>query len=244
MSYDYDYNEEFCNYHEQSVADEIFREAKEKLINALSYEIKSEIEASRLLVETYKKENVQLKEKVRDIERRERELVTEKTNLLSKVKRERLSEILKELQVNMYRAKTKSMYLPKCDKCDNNRDIIYISPRGKTMKESCECDKSVSIYTPTEDVLKEFNLRDGKINAWYKLSKCEDEEYYTYNGADYRKVTYKNQPYETLKSHDTWFGTLEECQAYCDWLNRDVVIADLVEDRVLNKQVRAKKSKN
>lgn len=218
----YDYNDE--PYYEPTVADEIFFEAREKLINSLKDTAKQYVENFAKENQKLKNENEKLLKKVNDIEYREKELERSKQNLEKDVRKERLSLILEQLKVERFMVKSKTMYSKKCDKCNDERVIEYLSPLGAKQKERCDCyNNSIKTYVPESQLCTEFKIdsqNNNKLRMWYKGNCYEKEEYYT--SSNYYKQSYTGEDYSTLDVYRIFFDTLDECQQYCDWLNRDV----------------------
>lgn len=211
-------------YYEPTIADEIFFEAREKLTESLKDTVKQYVENFVKENQELKNENEKLLKKVKDIESRERELERSKQNLERDVKKERLSSILEQLKVERFMAKTKTMYGKKCNKCNDERIIEYLSPLGTKQKERCDCyNNSVNVYYPTSQLCTEFKVdskNNDKIRMWYTKNTYDREEYYTSNS--YYKQSYTGEDYIALDVREIFFDTLDECQKYCDWLNRDV----------------------
>lgn len=218
----YDYNDE--PYYEPTVADEIFFEAREKLTKSLKDTVKQYVENFVKENQELKNENEKLLKKVKDIEYRERELERAKQNLEKDIKKERLSSILEQLKVERFMAKSITMYSKKCDKCNDERIIEYLSPLGMKQKERCDChNNSVKAYFPTSQLCTEFKIdsqNNNKLRMWYKQNIYEKEEYYT--SSNYYKQSYAGEDYSTLDVYEIFFDTLDDCQKYCGWLNRDV----------------------
>ncbi len=144
----------------------------------------------------------------------------EQRDLRSKVRRERLVDLLEDHKVIMYRVTSKPETQPKCDKCDDRRRIHYLSPQGKKQSENCLCSEGKYIYHPKEYMRYEFRLkRDGNIIAWYRqYSDGEDGLVSDYSiTADC--IYSPEMKFEELSKYTTFFKTEEECQGYCDYLN-------------------------
>lgn len=218
--YDYD---EFESYYDPSEADEIVIEYQEKMKEVLLKGIKNDIKNTTSENERLKEENKKLKDRERDVDNKERQLEYQKSNLFQEVKRERLSQVLENFQVIMYRASTTTKKLPKCNKCNDNRKIEFKSPSGKTMTESCECDKGIAFYVPNEYICTEFRMDDNnkRLLAWYKLHRNSgDDDYYQYDSTNLIKTLYdNNMNYNELDYYHTYFKDKKECEKYCDWLN-------------------------
>lgn len=194
-------------------------EFKQSLLEAVKKEYVDEMERLR-------KENADLQEVKRNLDQIKREYENKKREfefgreeLKREVRRERLSTLMEDFQVVMYKTNATYVKPPKCDKCDDNRQIAYKTPLGKDAKESCDCNVSKTVYVPKEHYCSEFRLnRDGNsIGAWYKQV---DDDGYTYNFSEFADTVYKEgMKFEDIDHRETFFKTKEECQRYCDWLN-------------------------
>lgn len=216
MSY---YDEDF--YCEPSEFEMQIEEFKSSLLDSVKDEYKQRME-------NLQKENTELQEIKknfeaikRDYANKERQLQIERNDLERKVRNERLSELTKDLQVLMYKAYSKQVKKPKCEKCDSNRRIYYKTPLGRDDYEQCECDTGERVYEPKEYMRIEFNIRDG-MRAWYEINNFDSRDEYARfdSNSQYAKVVYKeDMPYESIEKYSTFFKSKEECQAYCDYLN-------------------------
>jgi hypothetical protein len=216
--YDYD------PYYEPTEAEEIFFEAREKLIKSLKGTVKQYVEDVKLENEKLKKEIETMRKQVQDVKNKEIRLEREKSDLMNTVRKERLSELMKDFQVERFMVTTIKMLAQKCDKCDSDRILHYKTPLGKAQKERCDCyDDSVIIHKPKTMLCTEFQIsrnNNKKLSMWYKRKLSGDEDYY--DSSAYFKEGYNGQPYESLNVHDIFFDTENECQLYCDWLNRNI----------------------
>ena len=220
-------------HYEPTMSDIIIEEAKIKLMDVLSNQVKKDRDSVILENISLKKKNEELKQKVDEISKRENKLEIEKRNLKKTVRKEYLSNLLKDFQVERFKVDYKSMYGKKCNKCNDRRQIIYKSPLGKEQKELCDCAKDrVKIYFPESALCTEFKIdkndRD-KLRMWYTKNSYDDKEEY-YSSSNYYEKSYNNEPYEDLNSYKIIFDTIEECQKYCDWLNKDINIEEYSEN--------------
>lgn len=60
-----------------------------------------------------------------------RELRFERSDMERSIRRERLTELMKDFEITLYHAELKFETGPKCDKCNERRAIEYITPLGK-----------------------------------------------------------------------------------------------------------------
>jgi FtsZ-binding cell division protein ZapB len=216
--------DEYYPCYEPTVVDEILNEYQEKMKDALLDTVKLDIANTKYENTKLKEENKTLKEREHEVNQKERQLEIEKKNLMLKVRNERLAELMKDFEVVMYKVRTTIEKLPKCNNCDDNRKIHFKSPLGNDMSESCLCDKGKTIYIPMEFICTEFriNSNNKEMSMWYKMNRGSDYDYYSYESSDYAETVYNNDmKYEDLKSYyHIYFKSINECQKYCDWLNK------------------------
>lgn len=213
------YEDDF--YNEPSEFEIIVEEFKASLMKSVKDEYLTEMEQLR-------NENAQLQDVKnnfsdikKDYENKKRQLEIERNSLKSEVRRERLSELTKDLQVIMYKAYSKRVKQPKCDKCDKDRKIRYKTPLGNDAYERCDCDTGDLVYEPQDYMRVEFNIRDG-MRAWYQINNFNSRDEYARfdESSQYAKAVYKEgMDYSEISEYSTFFKTKEECQAYCDYLN-------------------------
>lgn len=219
------YDEEY--YYEPSQADMIMAEYQEKLKEALKDSVKNYIENVKKENEKLKKDNEKLQKLVAEIEDKERELEYQKSNLMREVRRERLSILLEDFQVIMYKVGNAYKEQPKCNKCNDKRKIVFISPLGNTFSESCTCAERLSYYIPEEQIATEFKIDNyfnkDKLIVWYKNHKEKNsDDYCSYSSSSVIKTIYEpNLRFEEIEKRDMFFRSKEDCQKYCDWLNEN-----------------------
>lgn len=218
MSYEY---EDF--YHEPSEFEMQIDEFKDSLLSSVKEEYVAKMD--RLI-----KENAELQivkkdfEKIKsDYEQKERKLNYERQDLESKVRRERLSNLIKDLEVEYFTVASRSKRKPKCEKCDEDRRIYYNTPSGRRTYESCDCSGSIPIYEPMPIILSTFNIRRGEGNAWYSVKyRGKDDEYLAYyedsiNGDEL--ITDESQFEDIGYAYKTLFANKEIAQKFCDLKN-------------------------
>ncbi|QJT70442.1 hypothetical protein [Microcystis phage MaeS] len=215
------YEEDF---YEPSEFEIMFAQMKDALLNSVKEEYIAEMVA-------IKKENQELQEikknfeaLKRDFNNKKRELEMEYQTLKSNVRRERLSQLMKDMQVELYSVASKSRKCPKCDKCDENRRLYYKTPSGKDAYESCDCDVSVSEFQPVAAIMNTFSIRDGKGHAWYKIRDEGRHDEYLYHYDDSisgsELVVSEDQFKEIGYAYRTLFKDKEIAQKFCDYKNK------------------------
>ena len=134
-----------------------------------------------------------------------------------KARHAKLTELLGPYLTEAWKADWRLEQGPKCGKCDENRQVHFVSPCGREMKEECTCAKRTTVFFPRKISLYRLcEYRSGMIEKAYEnTSNCEEADLRSMNlikdGADFAKInTY----------HDA-FETLELCQKYCDWKNSE-----------------------
>lgn len=217
-----DYNDDFF---EPGEFDSQIEELKEELRESVKKEIKDEIEKLR-------KENKELQgikknfdSIKRDFEAKKSECDRVMRNAESKAKQARLKELMEHFKVTLWAVSWDYRYKKKCDKCDKNRRIQVVLPSGKTVDDECDCRVSKKVYYPKENVLYELSERNGEFMAWYRAEGDRGEEYFAGGScAEYAKVVVDHnkdfKEIETEELRKVFFTTKEECQEFCDYLNK------------------------
>jgi hypothetical protein len=217
--------EDQYRYYEPSQIDEILNEYKEKMKDALISSVKEDIETLKRTNEALYIENKSLKDDKERVLMLERSVKYEKDNLLKTVKKERLGELMKDFNLVMYKVYNIGKKEPKCEKCDKDRKIRFTTPSGNKMTEDCKCNKDINYYAPEIYECSEFKMNEynNKISVWYERKECDNREYYNRCGGEMAEKIYnETMIYENLIYYKTYFKTEEECQKYCEWLNKTI----------------------
>ncbi|MCY7484308.1 hypothetical protein [Paenibacillus alvei] len=208
MSY---YDEDF--YAEPSEFEEQIDSLKESLMQAVRDEFKSEMDRLR-------KENEELKpvkERMKQIEwerkREKQELEKIKADAMKEAKKLRITELLKDYRRAIYTVDSKRVYAPKCEKCDDQRNVEYTTPLGRQAKEECSCKTYTTKYELREVIagaIEHYSPENGIHIDYYDDQREERVRAYQMfkTGTDYEDI----QPW-------WYFADKEEAQKYCDWLN-------------------------
>lgn len=212
----YDYDREF--YEEPSILDFAIDAFKKEMLDAVKSEYKNKMDQ-------LEKENKELQGVKADFDaiklsykKAERELERKKYDLLSEVRKERLSQLMGDMVVVAYGVDYDNVELPKCDKCDENRRLNYITPLGNSAYESCDCSKKYTVYKPEEAILYELKLRNSEISGFYKLKNEGSRDEYLTSYSD-KLISSDDLVTADLSIYDTFFRTIEQAQKFCDLIN-------------------------
>lgn len=182
-------------------------------------------------MEKLQKENSELQETkkkfnqiVADYKSKERELERKMQDAASEARKMRLNELMKDRELILYKVGYEYKNKPKCDLCDNNRYIIFVSPAGKKHQVPCDCNTRTYIYLPEATAMYEFSLDSNRsFSAWYKKTESTSSDYFQFASdysAEFAKTIYSSDKnFADLERHNTYFKSIEDCQKYCDWLN-------------------------
>lgn len=207
-----------------------FDEKIEELKNELRESVKKEINDG---IEKLRKENKELQgikrnfESIKkDFEKKKDECDRAMRNAESRAKQTRLKELMEHFKFTLWAVDWDYQYKKKCDKCDVHRRIQVVLPSGKKVDDECSCRVSKKVYRPKENVLYEFSERNREFVAWYRAKGDEGEEYFVEDiRAEYAKtIVDHNKDFKEIEGKElrkVFFTTKEECQAFCDYLNRD-----------------------
>lgn len=205
------------DYYEPSEFDVMMAEFKHSIIDNTRQEIKDrirELEEENAELQEVKKNWNQIK-KEHESAIRELRFKTEKAE--KEAKKQRAADILKSIAVKGYRPHITYEGVPKCDKCDANRRIHYVSPMGRQMTEDCECAKQKRHYSPKEVKCLKFSVDDSLCYTYFDLA---DEDRYRdiWSAQDdfYQKLP---EDLGSINSYRAVFLNEDECKKYCDWMN-------------------------
>lgn len=207
------------DYFGPSEFDAKIEELKNELRESVKKEVKDELE--KLREENKKlqeiKENFEsIKE---DYERKKAECKSAIKKAGAKAGRARLKELMEQFKTVMWSANWSYKYKKKCDKCDKYRKVKVTLPSGNVVDDDCKCAKRKKTYQPKENLLYMLSDTGGEITGWYK--EIADGYFDTVGRSAYVIVDYNKDFKELEKSlWHTFFTTKEECQEFCDYMNR------------------------
>lgn len=151
----------------------------------------------------------------------------------------RLSELFGDMKTQYWRIDEERIKKPKCDKCDRDRMVAYITPLGKQAKEYCTCAETESKYVPREMVIYQISLNNHKLDVRFIKRNQEDEVYTNvlveYYG--YKTIIKDQDDISSLSENDKWsfyFESEEKCQEYCDWLNNKAELKEEIKEKQKN----------
>lgn len=189
-----------------------------------------------------KKENEELQEvkknfdKIKqDYEDKKRAFEYKEDELMRQCARKKFNELttITDFSEHIYVIDYKEGYIPKCSKCDDNRQIHFLSPTGRDCKEDCPvCGKRYCTYYPKPvDAIKIRFSRDPylKSEAWaVRYEEFGDST--TYKKENIWKGTaeeFNIDDYYTLRH--TCFESKELAQQICDRINKKNRVPNNVE---------------
>lgn len=237
MSY---FNEE--DFYEPSEGELFFGEMKEKFREILREDVNSEL--SRLT-----KENAELRKTVKEyndkkmeLSRRERDIQYKEDNLRRDVEKEFYNKTMEEVfehlleDSEVWYAEHIPHEKPKCNLCNEERELIATYPNGEIVKKQCDCVRPIYVYEPMISVNKQIKFHKAYKPRYSDHKKCYFTKNYRPN-KDYAEAydCYSEFRIENIfdefnddvkEYHETKrygekvaFRNKEACQKYCDWLN-------------------------
>lgn len=217
------YYDEFEYYYEPSKADEIIERAVAELKETLKGQALSEMDTIKHENERLKKELDEYHSKEQELRNREFNIVQKENNLKREFNRAKFRDLIEPFIENetIYVIDRVSKLIPKCDKCNENRRIEYISKYGDKTELRCECDKNKTFYYPAMKELKsiEFAKGNGKFRATPRYSRDYEYEYFH---IDFKAAPIEEYDPELDISYSRdYFSNREVCQKYCDDFNKE-----------------------
>lgn len=227
----YDYDDYFG---EPSEFEMQIEEFKDSLRDAVKDEIKKKIESLEKELAELKEFRDERNKFVREYESKIQEMQREVSNTKraakeseEKWKKARLYQLLGDYLIVGYKVGYQWEYGKKCDKCDENRKIHFVSPQGKEYEEDCKCAVRYYKYFPQEATLSKIYVRkknfrwDDKgetdfYNRYYTVKRKDDDDYDRYESAN-DVYEHGNIDFEKVNTYRAVFLNEEDCQKYCDW---------------------------
>lgn len=231
MSYDYD---DF--WAKPGEFDQLVEDLKETLRNSVKDEIKEKIASLEKELEEIKEFRDEKEKFIWDYHSKLNKMqqVVERTQREAKDaerkwKDARLHELLGDNLTVGWRATFTEVYGKKCDKCDEDRMIHFISPQGRDFSERCECAKCYRTYFPEEVALYKFHVSKRENWPYDKKVDYHDRYYKAVERGDYHEycesvsevyTSTDNINYERVNECWAVFLSKEDCQKFCDWKNK------------------------
>ena len=201
------------------------------LKETLKKSIKDEFikEMDRLRAENKKLQNVKENfEQIKlDYVHKEQELKAKEQDMERNLARKKIMELasIADMKAQIYYIDDDSAYLPKCDKCDENRLIHFASPTGKDCTEPCpDCGTTYhKYYVKPVDTMKILFPNDPVIRrVAYYLRHDRWGETYSYDLQDiYRGSAADYDASDGYKMRHTAFESKELAQEICDRINKE-----------------------
>lgn len=217
------YEDDF--FYEPSEFDQQVEEFKASLMKSVKEEFLQRMDA-------LEKENAALREFrdekatfIRDCEAKVAKAQREARESEMKWKNARLHQLLGDFLTVGWKVGYKYEYGPKCNKCDEDRYIHFLSPQGNNCKEQCNCARYTTRYFPQEAVLSKIYVRTKNFLGGVDCDRLN--RYYTVKHEDdYDRYETTSDVYESgfvcekvANQYRATFLSEEDCRRYCEWLN-------------------------
>lgn len=205
--------------------DEKIEELKDELRDSVKKEIKDEIEKLRKENKELQCTKKNLESIKKGFERKKDECDRAIQAAEYKAKQARLKELMEHFKVTLWAVDWDYWYKKKCDKCDKYRRIQVTLPSGKVVDDECSCRVSKKVYYPKENALYGLCERNRKPVAWYREKGNTGEEYFVADtSANLANVIVDhNKDFKEIEGEElrkVFFTTKEECQEFCDYINK------------------------
>lgn len=187
------FNPDHWEYEPVGEFDEQVEEFKQALRGMVAKDVNDELVRLR-------KENAEMRGKLRNVSQLEMDLVMAKSRYESSVSRAKMEAeqtvrrqsvkvVAEILNKPKFCVEAQSIIGPKCELCDEDRYRKYTTPLGKESKELCDCRTYTRSFRVVEFSVHSASKRSGKWMAWYKIvpmDRRNDDDYY-YESSKYLK---------------------------------------------------------
>ena len=200
---------------------------KEEILNEMA-RLKKENEELQEVKENFEKIKQEYKDKERQFNIKEGEM-------MRTLARKKITELttIADFSEHLYCINSSYAYIPKCDKCDDKREIHFKSPNGKDFREECPiCGKGYwKYFVKPLDAIKINFTNDPfiKSKAWaVKYREYTDST--TYQTQDiWRGTADEFDINDNYKTYHTAFDSKELAQQICDRENKKNNVPDNAE---------------
>lgn len=185
-----DFYDESVNSELNEFIENIKTKAKKEFIDRLN-ELEKENEELRDIKTNY---NAKIEELERDYNNKKFQLEKEYKNKEYNLYRRPIEEIFPFVSKTYYSTTAKADYVPKCDKCDENRQFVYIDPLNREHKFDCTCNKKVfsgfGVKEKQVQFIKEISIINGKPCLWvdFNIRRFHDDSYISGDFFDKDKI--------------------------------------------------------
>ena len=218
------YEDDF--YYEPSEFEQQVDEFKASLMKSVKEEFLQRMDA-------LEKENASLREFrdeketfIRDCEAKVAAAQREARKAEEKWKNARLHQLLGDTLTVGWKVGYEQVMDDKCDKCDADRYIHFLSPQGNKCKERCNCATYTMRYFPQKATLSKIYVRKKNFyggdpiktefyGRYYTVIERDDDDVYEMSSTVYLHGF-------NCENVDKWkavFIDEADCRRYCDWLN-------------------------
>ena len=228
-----DFYDKSVNSELDAFIENIKTKAKKEFIDRLN-KLEKENQELQEIKRNYKNKIYQLE---RDYDNKKCELEKEYKDKEYNLYRRPINEIFPFVSKPYYEATVKYDYIPKCDKCDENRQFIYIDPLNREHKFDCTCNKKeFSGYEVEEKVINfisEISIRNGKPCMWvdFNVKRFNDEAYISGTFFDKDKIVPSTEVDKLINKYSLmdkidkydvsqyYFENKEDCEKVVNALN-------------------------
>lgn len=172
-----------------------------------------------LELQELREENKRLQDVKQRIEEMEREHAQAIQAAEHKAKKMRYDELVKACATIYWKASAEFIKQEKCYRCDANRQIKFISPLGREMKEMCACADTIVRYKAIPQYVSEIRKYIDLVIVWHSPYRSGNDDGYETSVVVRDEWVSDGKTYESIDKYNAYFTSESECKEYCHWLN-------------------------
>ena len=234
-------------YYEPSETQLLLEELKNKFSNCLNEDVKNKIKTLEIknqeLENQLADKNKEFKKLSFEVSQYERDKEKIKQDVENEFYQMNVLDVMNKATEpkDVWYASLEYVKSPKCNLCDDERYLSYTFENGTTIKGKCNCDKSIRTYKPElcETYQWEYHKTKGNEPRWDDKRKFyvdqstspSDKDQAAYDSYTRFKIikvfdtaqeAINNEPNRKGYAGDRFgFTSKEECQKYCDIMNKE-----------------------
>jgi len=230
---DYDFYDESVNSELDEFVENIKSKAKKEFLDKLD-KLEKENQELQEIKRNYDAKIHQLEN---EYENKKWELENEYKEKERNLYKRPIEEIYPLVSKMYYSASIKYDYIPKCDKCNDDREFVFIDPLNQKHTFPCSCKKTEFVgYEVREKQVKfisEISIRNGRPCLWVTFSKPMDSDYISGNFFDRDMIVSKDKVDDLIANYkkltkinkysptDYYFENKEDCKLFISFLNNN-----------------------
>lgn len=188
---------------------------KETLRASVKKEILDELNALRIENDELRLLKDHFEEAVRIYKDKCKQSEFEAERAIKNAEFKRFEELVSRVAPIAYCVDFYTVQRPKCDRCDEQRYVKFITPLGREMRERCTCFDYKKVYFVKKAPIVELHYRDREIPNTMHLVNPDGEDRFSMFSCEFEDEV----PFEKINPWKVLFRDENRAKRYAAWMN-------------------------